>query len=278
MMDGTPTHRLNDYVNDVIFNNKVDHGNTNRSLADPTEITFKVNNDVAKDINSSVESFKNVIGEHELTVFAYKGYGKGLIKKFKASPDAYVQMLIQLAYYKAFGVCRPTYESAATRRFQQGRTETCRSVSVESVDFVKTFENPSATPQDKIAAARKAFNAHVKYITDASAGKGVDRHLFGLKKLLEPGQEVPAIFQDPFYAYSSSWYLSTSQLSSEFFNGYGWSQVIDAGFGLAYMINENSIQVNVVSKKLGVERMKYYLEEAADDLAEVFSTELQSKL
>lgn len=278
MMDGTPTHRLNDYVNDVIFNNKVDHGNTNRSLADPTEITFKVNNDVAKDINSSVESFKNVIGEHELTVFAYKGYGKGLIKKFKASPDAYVQMLIQLAYYKAFGVCRPTYESAATRRFQQGRTETCRSVSVESVDFVKTFENPSASPQDKIAAARKAFNAHVKYITDASAGKGVDRHLFGLKKLLEPGQEVPAIFQDPFYAYSSSWYLSTSQLSSEFFNGYGWSQVIDAGFGLAYMINENSIQVNVVSKKLGVERMKYYLEEAADDLAEVFSTELQSKL
>ncbi|KAF5101807.1 hypothetical protein D0Z00_000669 [Geotrichum galactomycetum] len=278
MMDGTPTHRLNDYVNDVIFNNKVDHGSSNRSLADPTEITFKVNNDVSKDINSSIESFKNVIGEHELTVFAYKGYGKGLIKKFKASPDAYVQMLIQLAYYKAFGVCRPTYESAATRRFQQGRTETCRTVSVESVDFVKAFENPTATPQDKIAAARKAFNAHVKYITDASAGKGVDRHLFGLKKLLEPGQEVPAIFQDPFYAYSSSWYLSTSQLSSEFFNGYGWSQVIDAGFGLAYMINENSIQVNVVSKKLGVERMKYYLEEAADDLAEVFSTELESKL
>jgi len=66
-------------------------------------------------------------------------------------------------------------------------------------------------------------------------------------------------------------------LSSEYFNGYGWSQVIDAGFGLAYMINENSIQVNVVSKKLGVERMRYFLEEAADDLAEVFSTELANK-
>lgn len=278
MMDGTPTHRLNDYVNDVIFNGKLEYGTSKRSLADPVEVKFNINNDITKSVESSVEAFKDVIGQHELAVFAYKGYGKGLIKKFKASPDAFVQMLIQLAYYKCFGVCRPTYESAATRRFQLGRTETCRSVSVESVDFVKTFEDPNATNEQKIAAARKAFNGHVKYITDASAGKGVDRHLFGLKKLLEPGQEVPAIFQDPFFSYSGSWYLSTSQLSSEYFNGYGWSQVIDQGFGLAYMINENSIQVNIVSKKLGVEKMRYCLEEAADELAEVFGSELKSKL
>ncbi|KAF5106709.1 hypothetical protein DV452_002023 [Geotrichum candidum] len=280
MMDGTPTHRLNDYVNDVIFNNKVDHGapaSANRNLPDPVEVVFTINTDVKEAVDTAVKDFKAVIGEHELAVFAYKGYGKGLIKKFKSSPDAYVQMLIQLAYYKCFGVVRPTYESAATRRFQLGRTETCRSVSVESLEFVKTFEDPKASPAQKIAAARKAFNAHVKYISDASAGKGVDRHLFGLSQLVEPGQEVPAIFKDPTFTYSKSWYLSTSQLSSEYFNGYGWSQVIDAGFGLAYMINENSIQVNVVSKKLGVERMRYFLEEAADDLAEVFSTELANK-
>ena len=280
MMDGTPTHRLNDYVNDVIFNNKVDHGaaaSANRSLPDPSEVVFTINTLVTEDVKTAIQSFDNVIGEHELSVFAFKGYGKGLIKKFKCSPDAYVQMLIQLAYYKNFGVCRPTYESAATRRFQLGRTETCRSVSIESLDFVKTFEDPSATPEAKIAAARKAFNAHVKYISDASAGKGVDRHLFGLKKALEPNQEVPAIFKDPMFSYSGSWFLSTSQLSSEFFNGYGWSQVIDQGFGMAYMINENSIQVNVVSKKLGVERMRFFLEEAAEDMAEVFSTELASK-
>jgi carnitine O-acetyltransferase len=98
--------------------------------------------------------------------------------------------------------------------------------------------------------------------------------LFGLKKLLKPSEPVPAIFTDPMYSYSSSWYISSSQLSSEFFNGYGWSQVIDGGFGLAYMINENSIQVNIVSKKLVSERMKFYLNEAADDMADVLSSEL----
>lgn len=280
MMDGTPTHRINDYVNDVIFNNKVDHGapaSQNRNLSAPEEITFNINTEVKDAVSVSIKDFEDVIGQHELAVFAYKGYGKGLIKKFKSSPDAFVQMIIQLGYYKAFGVCRPTYESAATRRFQLGRTETCRSVSIESVKFVETFESPSATPQEKIAAARAAFNAHVKYISDASDGKGVDRHLFGLKKLIEPGTELPAIFKDPTFSYSSSWYLSTSQLSSEFFNGYGWSQVIDAGFGCAYMINENSIQINIVSKKLGVDRLRYFFEEAADDLKEVFSTELETK-
>jgi carnitine O-acetyltransferase len=81
-------------------------------------------------------------------------------------------------------------------------------------------------------AVQKAVTNHVKYISDAADGKGVDRHLFGLKKLLGDGEEVPAIFTDPAFAYSSKWYLSSSQLSSEYFNGYGWSQVIDEGWGL----------------------------------------------
>lgn len=289
MMDGTPTHRLNDYVNDVIFNNKVDHGppasaNSPYLPTSATEIVFTINSEVVDNVKEAEADFSAVIGEHELAVFAFKGYGKGLIKKFKSSPDAFVQMIIQLGYYKCFGVVRPTYESAATRRFQLGRTETCRSVSVESLAFVKAFEDNAATTsnEEKIAAARKAFTAHVKYISDASEGKGVDRHFFGLQQVFaehnkDGKHQVPAIFKDPMFSYSKSWYLSTSQLSSEFFNGYGWSQVTDAGFGLAYMINENSIQVNVVSKKLGVDRLRYCLEEAAEDMAQVFSAELASK-
>jgi carnitine O-acetyltransferase len=97
-----------------------------------------------------------------------------------------------------------------------------------------------------------------------------------LKKLLESGQEVPAIYQDPAFGYSSSWYLSTSQLSSEFFNGYGWSQVIDGGFGIAYMINENSINFNIVSKGLGSDRMSYYLNEAAGEMRDLLMSTVEA--
>ncbi|KAG5662330.1 hypothetical protein KAF25_004748, partial [Fusarium avenaceum] len=277
MMDGTPTHRLNDYVNDLIFGNKLDFSDPNvrSNLPEPQLVKFEITQEVQSEIDRATKDFNDVIGKHQLAVQAYQGYGKSLIKKFKCSPDAYVQMIIQLAYYKMYGKSRPTYESAATRRFQLGRTETCRTVSDDSVSWVQAMSDSSIDDKTRVDLFRKAINAHVEYITAASDGKGVDRHLFGLKKLLEPGQEVPAIYKDPAYSYSSSWHLSTSQLSSEFFNGYGWSQVIDGGFGIAYMINENSLSFNVVSKGLGSDRMSYYLNEAANDMRELLTPTLE---
>lgn len=241
MMDGTPTHRLNDYINDLIFGNKLDYSNPSvrSDLPEPELVKFGITPKVQAEIDRATKDFNEVIGAHQLAVQAYQGYGKGLIKKFKCSPDAYVQMIIQLAYFKMYGKNRPTYESAATRRFQLGRTETCRTVSDDSVAWCNSMADMSLDDKARVDLFRKATNSHIEYITAASDGKGVDRHLFGLKKLLEPGQELPAIYKDPAFGYSSSWYLSTSQLSSEFFNGYGWSQVIDEGFGIAYMINEN---------------------------------------
>lgn len=248
MMDGTTTQRLNEYVNDQIFNNKLDFSNPEirSNLPEPTPIKFHVTKEVQAEIDRAAKDFNEVISQHELRVQAYQGYGKGLIKKFKCSPDAYVQMIIQLAYFKMYGKNRPTYESAATRRFQQGRTETCRSVSDDSVAFCKAIQEGSL-PNDQLAALfRKAITSHVEYISAASDGKGVDRHLFGLKKLLGPGEELPAIYKDPAFAYSSTWRISSSQLSSEYFNGYGWSQVVDDGWGLAYMINENRLVLFII--------------------------------
>jgi len=253
MMDGTPTHRLNDYANMLIFTNALpfDATEIRSDLPNPTPLRFTLTPDLHQDIANAQAHFAKQISAHELRVQAYQGYGKGLIKKFKCSPDAYVQMIIQLAYHKFYGKNRPTYESAATRRFQEGRTETCRTVSDESVAFCDAMADPAASPEHTQQLLRAALAAHVKYISDASDGRGVDRHLFGLKKCLREGEALPALYSDPAYAYSGTWFISSSQLSSEYFNGYGWSQVVDDGWGIAYMINENSIQFNVCSKGLG---------------------------
>lgn len=233
MMDGTPTHRLNDYINHMIFNDKLDlSDSTARSeIPDPVLLRFTLDKQLEQDISHAQDHFASVIGEHELRVQAYQGYGKGLIKQFKCSPDAFVQILIQLAYHKFYGKNRPTYESAATRRFQQGRTETCRSVSEESITFCDAMADPAVDAETCRSRFKAAIDSHVKYITDASDGRGVDRHLFGLKKCLQPGEKVPDLFTDPTFTYSSTWYISSSQLSSEYFNGYGWSQVVDQGWG-----------------------------------------------
>jgi carnitine O-acetyltransferase len=275
MMDGTPTHRLNDFICHVLKNNQVDHGASQaQSLQAPEEITFQQPEQVASAVEAAKKQFAELRDAHDLKVLSYQGFGKGLIKRFKSSPDSFVQMVIQLAYYKMYGQSRPTYESAATRRFQHGRTETCRSVSTESVAFCEAMTSSTATVAEQITAFRAAIKSHGEYINAASAGLGVDRHLFGLKQLVPKGAELPALFKDPAYSYSCKWYISSSQLSSEHFNGYGWGEVIPEGFGIAYMINENDLNFNIVSRHLGCDKMAYYLREAADEMKAVLETEL----
>ncbi|KAG2233710.1 hypothetical protein INT48_007687, partial [Thamnidium elegans] len=291
-MDGTATCRLNEYVCDGLARNLIKHGhNSIRSdLPQPEPLVFVLNGQIEKAIQVAEKDFEQLIGNHEMTILAYQSFGKNTIKKFKCSPDGFVQMAIQLAYYKMFGTSRPTYESGQTRKFQRGRTETCRSVSDESVAFVKAMENPHLSDSEKIATFRAALKSQGQYMAAAVNGHGVDRHMFGLKNSLKAGEEKPALFTDPAFAYSSHWFLSTSQLSSEHFDGYGWGQVVNDGFGCAYMIKGNALQFNVASvKDLEVAGKKYVggtyqfkqcLEDACNEMRDLLMTEVpaQAKL
>ncbi|RCH98843.1 Carnitine O-acetyltransferase mitochondrial [Rhizopus azygosporus] len=288
-MDGMATCRLNEFVCDGLARNKIEHGPTEirSDLPEPQELQFDINSQVSKDIEAAETNFENLIKKHELTVLNYQAYGKDLIKKYKCSPDGFAQMVIQLAYYKMFGTSRPTYESAQTRKYQRGRTETARTVTVDSVAFVKAMEDPNVPVQEKISAFRKALKTQGANMADAVNGHGCDRHLFGLKNSLKDSEEKPELFKDPAYAYSSHWYLSTSQLSSEHFDGYGWGQVVNDGFGVAYMVKKHALQFNVASvKDLEVHGTKYVngtyhfkqcLEDAANELKELMDTEIASE-
>ena len=57
----------------------------------------------------------------------FDDYGKGEVKKQKLSPDAWVQMALQLAQKRDTGKFRLTYEASMTRLFREGRTETVRT-------------------------------------------------------------------------------------------------------------------------------------------------------
>lgn len=76
----------------------------------------------------------------------FENYGKDVIKKHKVSPDAWVQMVKQLAYGKMTGG-KPavTYESAQTRKFRLGRTEVIRSASNQSKAFVDAMLDPNGS-------------------------------------------------------------------------------------------------------------------------------------
>ena len=60
----------------------------------------------------------------------FDDYGKGEVKKQKLSPDAWVQMALQLAQKRDTGRFRLTYEASMTRLFREGRTETVGKVAI----------------------------------------------------------------------------------------------------------------------------------------------------
>ena len=66
-------------------------------------------------------------------------------------------MAMQLAFYRLHQKIVLTYESATTRLYYQGRTETIRPVSEHSVRFVKLIDDPSVPREDVKEALRKAI-------------------------------------------------------------------------------------------------------------------------
>ncbi len=61
----------------------------------------------------------------------------------------------------------------------------------------------------------EAIQMHSKLTRKAITGKGIDRHLLGLGVLCRRMEiELPMLFQDPLFAKSQEWKLSTSGLSA----------------------------------------------------------------
>jgi carnitine O-acetyltransferase len=154
----------------------------------------------------------------------FTGYGKEVIKTHKASPDAWAQMIKQLAFYRLKGRPGVTYESCQTRKFLLGRTEVIRSCSEEAIDWVKAMLDPKASDLEREKTFRKAVTRHIQYSSWAADAQGVDRHMFGLKKLVGKGESTPEVFNDPAYAKSGHWEMSTSQLSSKYLDGWGYGE------------------------------------------------------
>ena len=88
------------------------------------QLTWDLTQKAEKVIETAVINVEKLISDLDLQLFVYAPYGKGFIKKCGVSPDAYVQMAMQIAYRRDAGKFGLTYESSMTRLFRLGRTET----------------------------------------------------------------------------------------------------------------------------------------------------------
>lgn len=111
------------------------------NLEKPALLTWQVSSKLGDAIRTAEQNASTLIDDLDSVLLHYPEYGSNLMKQAKVSPDGWLQMVYQLAYFKHYGTHCPTYESASTRKFIAGRTETVRTCSTETVAFTKAWQD-----------------------------------------------------------------------------------------------------------------------------------------
>uniref|UniRef100_H3DQ14 Choline O-acetyltransferase n=1 Tax=Tetraodon nigroviridis TaxID=99883 RepID=H3DQ14_TETNG len=207
-----------------------------RDLPPPRRLLWKTNPQIQALISASEDRLDRLVNNLDMEVFAFKAYGKEFIKKQKMSPDAFIQVALQLAIFKCHGRLVPTYESASLRRFQEGRVDN-RSATPQALAFVKSMTDGRSAFSDseKMKRLWDAVRAQTDYTIAAITGMAIDNHLLGLLRTAkELNMEKPDLFCDETYLTSNQFILSTSQVPTtmEMFCCYG--PVVSNGYGACY--------------------------------------------
>ncbi|XP_012578960.1 PREDICTED: choline O-acetyltransferase [Condylura cristata] len=213
-------------------------------LPAPRRLRWKCSPEIQGLLASSAEKLQQIVKNLDFTVYKFDYYGKTFIKKQKCSPDAFIQVALQLAFYRLHRRLVPTYESASIRRFQEGRVDNIRSATPEALSFVTAVTDHKATMPDseKLQLLKDALGAQTQYTVMAITGMAIDNHLLGLRELArDVCKELPEMFTDETYLMSNQFVLSTSQVPTtmEMFCCYG--PVVPNGYGACYNPQPESI-------------------------------------
>ena len=286
------------------------------SFGDVSTIPRKLEWDMLPELSTALRfaetRLADLIQQNEFQTLDFEGYGKNFITSMGFSPDAFVQMAFQAAYYGLYGRIECTYEPAMTKSFLHGRTEAVRSVTTDSVNFVQTFwgDHPA---QQKVDALRKATQRHTNMTKECSKGQGQDRHLYALfcvwqRALDEEGAEaassnglssvntsemgsrptspigspkksasddgasqtsspnrqtlthMPAIFADGGWDKINNTILSTSNCGNPALRQFGFGPTSGDGFGIGYIIKNDTISICASSKHRQTKRFVDALE------------------
>lgn len=228
----------------------------------PKRLRFTIYKRLADAIRVAHTNFMLETGSQvDLHVVRYTGYGREVPKTLGCSPDAWVQLAIQLAHYiNQNGQFSQIYESVAQHMFAKGRTEAVRSVSDASTAFVKamaTAEDEEDVPsvERKRGLLMEACANHQRAVQEAVSGRGFDRHLFALFMAsvhhATPSDFLTAVLR------KTQWKVSSAQARQRYLMdnfhpagggclyhetpGFGFGPVAPDGYGVSYCYCENDV-------------------------------------
>jgi carnitine O-acetyltransferase len=229
--------------------------------AKPQRLVWDLDDQMKTNIVRIASAIDAAITDSDKTMQMYPGCGKKVWKECGLSPDAAFQMALQIAYrtldVKPMEGPVATYETVGLTRYFKGRTECCRVVSNDSEAMVKAmldYHQHGGDEKKSTAATllRKACGAHLKYISEAQAAEGIDRHLLGLRLMLGGNAQKYPLFSHEGYSRSggSAHFILSSSNNSYIANdgAGGFGSVVHDGYGVCYMVRPDFTQCTIESK------------------------------
>lgn len=234
----TSVQECNGIWNDSLSINNAQPAN----YSDPELLEFKLDAQVSLLIQEAKVHFKKVCSTIDTLHDTFSHFGKAILKEHRLHPEAFIQCAIHATYYKQHKQMAPAYVTASTRKFHNGRTETCRSCYPEMFDFAKFLaETGSSKPKQSYAILRRSVEKFQTLMNEATNGQGCDRHLLGLYLIaMLEDKKIPELFDDELVRRTNNYILSTSC------GGYwnvcgGVPPLVEEGYGCFYGIEDDAI-------------------------------------
>ncbi|KAI1307587.1 Carnitine O-acetyltransferase [Halotydeus destructor] len=243
-------------------------------------LSFGSDEQLEKDIGQAMEKYVDLSNSLDMNVLKFTNYGKTLVKSLQQSPDSWIQVAINWAYFRLHRHIGSCYEAAGMRKFQHGRTDIIRSVTSEMTNL---YFSPS---HESLLSAIASHNQLSKSVVN---GNGVDRLMLGLQCVLEEikngtwkwgldgdlmitdkdASDLKKLTNHNLYQRARHFNMSTSQVYSESSDSFcSYSPLVEDGYGCCYNPTSDGITFAVSAFNVGHSNCDVHK----------YSTELQATL
>ncbi|VCW98939.1 unnamed protein product, partial [Gulo gulo] len=96
---------ISHYIDEKVFENEGRWKGSEkvRDISLPEELVFTVDDKILNDINQAKAQFLKQASDLQIVVYPFTSFGKNLTKKKLLHPDTFIQLALQLAYYRLYG-------------------------------------------------------------------------------------------------------------------------------------------------------------------------------
>ncbi|GAX05695.1 choline/Carnitine o-acyltransferase [Secundilactobacillus pentosiphilus] len=202
--------------------------------------------------------------------------GTAQLEELTINPDAFIQIGLALAEYRATGGWQNITQTVSLRHFYQGRTDEMPTVSFEMKRFIQAFGDGQrdVTVRQLFDHAVSAYNERIGL---GQTGMGIVRHLLGMHDMMRQNggeaafPEAAAFFNSPFLNQLVTPLFSTASIPMSIVDSFLTAPRSSDGYGIYYSVSTSKIRLTVSSWITNTFDAHEILTDITDSLTELFN-------